>query len=290
MSVDKTTSDNSKHFGDVTSICYYNGHLFSAGSDAKIKIWNKDLTFKDEINIHEAHIYCIIVDKTGRLYTSSCDGTIKSIEKPLESSEFTVVLQHENEIEALFSDDDLTFYCGDDKGGISIFKEGKFQFMMNIVEHVKGLFVEKGFIYTLACMDLSIHEIRGTKYIMKGSVPGKFPVTLFGEKIDGRSNYIAITTRDGLGVAVIDNKTFKIIDTKENAHDMIINYMKGIGDVLFACDYAGKVTKYHMIDGKLKEIATVSTSSGCANCIEVVDDKTVYVGSSDGTVKRINFN
>jgi hypothetical protein len=42
----------------------------------------------------------------------SCDGTIKSIEKPLESSEFTVVLQHENEIEALFADEDLTFYCG----------------------------------------------------------------------------------------------------------------------------------------------------------------------------------
>ncbi|CAG9798642.1 unnamed protein product [Chironomus riparius] len=289
MSVDKTTND-AKHFGDVTSMCYYNEHLFSAGSDAKIKIWNKDLTFVNEINIHEAHIYCIITDKTGRLYSSSCDGTIKSIEQPLTSSRFTVVLQHENEIEALFADDDLTFYCGDDKGGITIFKDGKFQFMMNIVEHVKGLFVEKGFVYTLALMDLSIHEIRSQKYIMKGSVPGKFPVTLFGEKIDGRSKYIAIATRDGLGIAIICNKTFKIIETKEHAHDMIINYMKGFGDILFSCDYAGKVVKYEMMDGKLIEIASVSTGSGCANCIEVVDDKIVYVGSNDGTVKRINFN
>lgn len=49
-----------------------------------------------------------------------------------------------------------TFYCflGDDKGGITIFKEGKFQFMMNLVENVKGLFVEKVYIYTLASMDL----------------------------------------------------------------------------------------------------------------------------------------
>ena len=39
MSVDKTTSDDVKHFGDVTSICYYNEHLFSAGSDGKIKVW-----------------------------------------------------------------------------------------------------------------------------------------------------------------------------------------------------------------------------------------------------------
>lgn len=71
---------------------------------------------------------------------------------------------------------------------------------------------------------------------------------------------------------------------------MIINCMKGFGDFLFSCDYAGKVVKCQIIDGKLKEIASVSTNSGCANCIEVVDDKTVYVGSGDGTVKRINFN
>lgn len=38
MSVDKVTGESSKHFGDVTSICYQNEHLFSAGSDGKIKV------------------------------------------------------------------------------------------------------------------------------------------------------------------------------------------------------------------------------------------------------------
>lgn len=38
MSVDKVTSEDKKHLGDVTSIIFHNGHLFSSGSDAKIKV------------------------------------------------------------------------------------------------------------------------------------------------------------------------------------------------------------------------------------------------------------
>lgn len=41
MSVDKVTSDDKKHLGDVTSIIFHNRHLFSAGSDAKIKVDRK---------------------------------------------------------------------------------------------------------------------------------------------------------------------------------------------------------------------------------------------------------
>lgn len=42
----------------------------------------------------------------------SCDGTIKTIEKPLESDDAVVLLQHENEIEAVVTDENNTFYCG----------------------------------------------------------------------------------------------------------------------------------------------------------------------------------
>lgn len=45
-------------------------------------------------------------------------------------------------------------FSGDDHGGISVFENFKFKFMMNVVEHVKGLVVEKGNVYTLANMDL----------------------------------------------------------------------------------------------------------------------------------------
>lgn len=126
--------------------------------------------------------------------------------------------------------------------------------------------------------------------MMKGSIPGKFPVTLLGEKADGRSKYIAILTRDGLGISIINNGgDFKIVSVYENLHPMIVNAMTGFGDFLFSCDYAGKVIKTQLVDGKLKEIGSVVTESGCANCIAVADEKTVYVGSLDGTVKKIVF-
>lgn len=36
--IEKTTCDADKHSGDVTSIIYQNGNLFSAGGDGKIKV------------------------------------------------------------------------------------------------------------------------------------------------------------------------------------------------------------------------------------------------------------
>lgn len=130
--------------------------------------------------------------------------------------------------------------------------------------------------------------------MMKASIPGKFPVTLFGnEKVNGRSKYVAILTRDGLGITIIKNSVeeqFAVLTVAENLHTMIVNAMQGYGDFLFSVDYAGKVIKTQIVDGKLLEIESASTNSGCTNCIAVVDEKTVFVGSLDGTVKRIKFN
>lgn len=128
---------------------------------------------------------------------------------------------------------------------------------------------------------------------MKASIPGKFPVTLFSsEKVNGRSKYVAILNREGTGIKIVNNSVegkFAVITEHENLHTMIVNAMQGCGDFLFSIDYAGKVIKTQMIDGKLIEIGSVSTESGCANCIAVADENTVFVGSLDGSVKRIHF-
>lgn len=48
------------------------------------------------------------------MFIYSCDGTIKFVEKPLESDANSTILQQDNkEIEALFVDDNLLFYCGE---------------------------------------------------------------------------------------------------------------------------------------------------------------------------------
>jgi len=38
MSIDIVTGDDNKHCGDVTSVIYFNEHVYSAGSDGKIKV------------------------------------------------------------------------------------------------------------------------------------------------------------------------------------------------------------------------------------------------------------
>lgn len=42
----------------------------------------------------------------------SCDGTIKCVSNPLLSDEHSVILEHDNEVEALFVDENSLFYCG----------------------------------------------------------------------------------------------------------------------------------------------------------------------------------
>lgn len=164
---------------------------------------------------------------------------------------------------------------------------------MNIVEAVKSLYVEKDLLYTLLNLDLSIHEIReGGKYSMKMSIPGKFPVTLFGEKTDQRSKYIAILTRDGKGIRIVHNaidEKFKTLTTKENLHEMIVNALIGIDDYLFSCDYAGKVIKCRVTGNELQEVGSINTGSGCGNCLAVLNEDTIFVGSTDGSIKKIVF-
>lgn len=205
-----------------------------------------------------------------------------------------MILQHENEIEAVFVDKNLVFYSGDSHGGVTAFENGKLKFTINVVEAVKSLFVEQELIYTLLNLDLSVHEVKATgKYMMKASIPGKFPVTLFGEQTNGRSKYIAILTRDGKGITIVKNlidEKFATLTTKNDMHEMIVNALKGTGDFLFSADYAGKIIKSKVDGNELKEVGQVSTESGCANCLAVFNENAVFVGSTDGSIKKIIFN
>lgn len=175
---------------------------------------------------------------------------------------------------------------------MTCFEQGKFKYTINIVENVKSMYIEKDLVYTILNNDLSIHEVKedGSKYHMRASMPGKFPVTLFGEKNNGRSKYIAILTRDGKGITIAENEgEFPRVTVKENVHEMIVNALKGCGNLLFSCDYAGRVVKSKIEGDKFNEIDSIAIGAGSANCIAVKDDKTIFVGSGDGSVKKITF-
>lgn len=149
------------------------------------------------------------------------------------------------------------------------------------------LYVENNFIYSMLNNDMSIHEIKeGGKLSMKTSVPGKYPLSVFGSK------YIAVATRDCKGVQIMKNSVeerFAKIVTKQNVHGMTINAMNGFGDYLFSCDFLGELIRSQVIGNELKELARTDTESGCGNCIVAVSETVIYIGNTDGTIKKIVF-
>lgn len=191
------------------------------------------------------------------------------------------------------ADQNVVNFSGDSKGGVTCFENGKFKYTINIVETVKSLYVEKELFYTLFNNDLSVHEVRESgKYVMKASIPGKFPVTLFGDKTDGRSKYLALLTRSGKGITIVRNgleEKFSTLTMKENLHAMIVNALKGFNDFLFSCDYAGKIIQSQVDGNDLKQIANITTGAGCANCLAAIDEHCVFVGNSDGSINKITF-
>lgn len=218
--VEKTTSENEKHVGEVTSLVFHNEYLFSGGSDGLIKLWDKDLRLIKDIPAHEAHVYALAINANGELYSSSCDGTLKYLKDPIKSNEGQVIY-HANigEICSLFCSDVGILYSGDDKGIVVKFVDNKVEATYNLVEEVKSMAVEKNFLYTARDLDAVVTELMpGTKgnYGLKATVEGRAPLAVIGPIEDGRSKYLVFTTRDGKGVTLVRNgKTYPVIWRKD---------------------------------------------------------------------------
>jgi len=68
---------------------------------------------------HDAHIYAMVMNSKGRLYTSSCDGTIKYWDNPSRCINGKEILSCTDEIESMYICSDDFLYTGDDKGVVS---------------------------------------------------------------------------------------------------------------------------------------------------------------------------
>lgn len=108
-----------------------------------MKVWNDKLQLVKDINAHDSYVYAICANSKGVIYSSSCDGTIKFIEDPLNNSEPNVLMRTEHdEIISLICADDV-IYSGDDKGIVIKWVNNKIAFKYNIVEEVRSMVVEK---------------------------------------------------------------------------------------------------------------------------------------------------
>lgn len=51
--IDKSTHDDKKHSGDVTSIVLHDGVLYSAGSDGKVKVSTAESTEREVLMVEK---------------------------------------------------------------------------------------------------------------------------------------------------------------------------------------------------------------------------------------------
>ncbi|XP_035779485.1 uncharacterized protein LOC118459829 [Anopheles albimanus] len=299
--VEHVSADSDKHSGDVTAVLFHNNHVFSAGGDGIVKVWSRELQLIKQIVPHEAYIYSMVADSTGRIYTSSCDGTIKCLTNPLAGDECKELLKCNDEIECLFVDRKDNLYSGDDKGIITQWIDQRIKYKFNVVEQVRSMAVQNNIIYSIRDNDLTVTEIiegsASGRFMTKASIPGKCPVKLCGSCTDdGTYNYAAILTRDGLGITMVKNSRkdhYPVLWTKTNAHSMIINTMGASDEFLYTAGYGGTLKQWTELGGKEPTLVaelTVGTPDVCINSVAIGTDKNhLYAGSSDGAVRLVKF-
>ncbi|XP_063705886.1 uncharacterized protein LOC134834979 [Culicoides brevitarsis] len=289
----------SGHGADITGLAYCpkNNLLYTSGGDGKVLVWDKECNLKKEIVAHEGWIYCIAVSNNGKVYTGSNDGTIKMIENALgDKCEAVQICKTMDEIESLYVHGD-TLYSGDDKGVVAFFENDKFMSRIETSEEVKGLIAEKGFIYTIRDRDLSIFAADTSKKVAglqhRAAIPGSAPICIFGPVEKEKQKYIGMLMRQAKGLQVIKNhpdEKFAVLCEKDNVHEMLINALTGIDHFMFSADYVGKVKKWSVESGKLELIAELDACPGvCINAIKAIDANTVYIGSSDGLLRKLTF-
>lgn len=179
------------------------------------------MNLKREFQAHEAYIYAMAINEnSGKLYTSSCDGTIKYYLDPLGNDMGTVLVRVEDEIESLYCVGDL-LYSGDDKGVAVAWENDKIKFKYNLIEEVRSLAIEGKNIYSAKGLDTIISQVidgPSGKYSNAAVIPGKSPLALIGPLIDGKRKYLVFATRDGKGIILVRNhvkEQFIVLWTKE---------------------------------------------------------------------------
>uniref|UniRef100_A0A1A9WYL1 Uncharacterized protein n=1 Tax=Glossina brevipalpis TaxID=37001 RepID=A0A1A9WYL1_9MUSC len=289
-SIEKVSTE--KHEGDAMVIAYHKDHVFSGGVDGKIKIWDNDLNLMKSVDAHDAYIYALTVNHSGKLYSSSCDGFVKFMKPPYDKVE--ELLRSDDAIDALYCEGDI-LYTGDEKGLVTNWENDKLLLKYNLVEEVKSLAAEKGWIYTVRDWDVVVSELvpgKSGKYVTRTVLDGKSPLCLLGPILTDRHKYIAYPDRTGKGLVLVRNvlpERFTIAWQLADCHEMIINGICGDEKCLYSGGYDNKVKAWTDLDEKKPKALGEIDVGSCVNFLCCGNNNNVYIACSDGIIRRAKF-
>ncbi|XP_055304436.1 uncharacterized protein LOC129569544 [Sitodiplosis mosellana] len=311
--IDLISEASHKHAGEVTALAFDGDHLYSGSADGVINMWSKDLQFNREIPVHKDFaVLALVANSHKQLYSCGRDGSLRYFRRPWSHDNNDILLQTvQDDVTALYIANDVLF-SGDDKGIVTKWYHNQVGAQYNVAEEVKSMAVEENNLYTVRETDVQITDI--TPHMMsqvtKGVIPGRAPLILFGTQkpfipdsvpmgrrasyvpeIIKTKKYVVSATRDGKGIVVSNNGTFKVLATKENAHTMIINVMCELDDFLITAGFDGKVKKWKDLETKPVLVEEIDTGK-CINALIAGPEQSssVFVGDSDGFVKRLKFS
>lgn len=74
----------------------------------------------------------------------------------------------------------------------------------------------------------------------------------------------------------------------QNVHEMIVNSLAGTDEGFYSCDYKGFVKKLVLKENAL-EVEADANIGCCANILTSDGSKNVFVGGTDGFIRKIVF-
>ncbi|XP_043211326.1 myosin heavy chain kinase B-like isoform X1 [Amphibalanus amphitrite] len=288
LNIVASTTEETKQGGDVISMIFHNGKVFTGAEGGKLIIYNQDLTVHKELQaqFNTVNSMCIF---NGDLVTTGNDGLIKVWSADTLELKNTLT-GHDNEIRKLLPTADR-LYSGDMNGKVKIWsRELTSQFTLSCVEEVWDIAVAGDICFTVRDKDITCSEIKfqenvdgDTKFVILTSFEGRPPLALVG-------NTICYCNRPGMTIKLRSTEKGhaeqgELQAEKGQGHHKIITAMEARGTLLYTGGYDNTVKIWDVPSKKL--IASGTTVSSSVQSLTVGDDGSIYAGLMGGYVIKM---
>lgn len=288
LNIIASTTEETKQSGDVISMIFHNGKVYSGAEGGKLIIYNQDLTIHKELQaqFNTINSMCIF---NGDLVTTGNDGLIKVWNADTLELKKTMT-GHDNEVRKLLPTADR-LYSGDMNGKVKIWgKDLVGQLTLSCVEEVWDIAMTGDICFTVRDKDITCTEIKfqenldgDTKFMILTSFEGRPPLALVGDAL-------CYCNRPGMTIK-LRSKAKGHAELGElqvgngQGHNKIITAMEAKGNLLYSGGYDNCVKVWDVAAKKL--IASGTTVSSAVQSLAVGDDGSVFAGLVGGYVIKM---
>ncbi|KAJ1435771.1 Zinc finger, RING/FYVE/PHD-type [Sesbania bispinosa] len=272
--------------GEVLSLLYLNGQVFSGHSDGTIKVWDARKRIPRVIQETHEHTKAVtsLCSSVDRLYSGSLDKTIRVWTIKPDGIKCIDVYDIKEAVYELTADAKLACYVSQ---GTGVFNWSEAPKHINFNKYVKCLAVTGDKLYC-GCSGYSIQEVDLSKYTSNSFFSGT-------RKLLGKQTIHSLQIHDdylfacGSSVDATAGKIFSLsskmvvgsLSTGLDIHRIAIN-----SDFIFAGTKFGTIEVW--LKDKLTRVASIKMAGGHTKITSLVSDADgmmLFVGSSDGKIQ-----